>query len=541
MTFDVKNLPDDVEALKRIIESQNISFQKIIDSKTRELDIHKNSLREEKFRVELLEERIHSLESRLFSKKSEKLGPIEEIQSVLFNEIESLHDSEPELSLDEETVTVPEHTRTKKRRKSIPDYLPRREVIIDIDESEKVCGCGAAKSRIGEEVSEKVDYIPAKAFVRRAIRPKYACRKCQGTEDEGQPVSIAPLPHSLMGKSILAEGIFGHIIVSKFADGLPFHRQETILRRAGVEISRKVMATTAIRVAESLEPLRNLLLNEIKNAYLLGVDETRFQVLKEPGKRADQLSFLWHILAHTREGPVPVFLYRSDRSAKFLEDILGGFTGSVITDGYASYNFLDARIGIIHAGCNAHARRKFVEADKVSKGNPETLSVLNLYANIYKIESDWKKSSGDIAEIRTLRKEKSTPLMEKLKSKLDELSHSVNPSGNLGKAVSYTLDEWKRLTKFLDNPEIPIDNNGTENGIRPFVIGRKNWLFADTQSGAHASALYYTLIEGAKAAGLDPSVYMSYLLYNAPRAVTEEDWRALLPIKLKGKELILPG
>jgi len=537
VSIDLKNLPDDVETLKRIIENQNVALKE----KEEKLEEQNTSLRNAKIELKVLQEKVNLLISRLFSKKSEKLGPVEEIQSVLFNEIESLYDSEPEFPLDEESVTIEAHTRSKKRRKSIPDDLPRREIIIDIDESEKTCGCGAVKACIGEEISEKIDYIPAEAFVRRTIRPKYACRKCQGADDEGQPVSIAPVPPTIMGKSILAEGIFGHIIVSKFADGLPFHRQEGILRRAGIEISRKVMAENAIRVSEGLEPLKKLLLEEIKNAYHLGIDETRFQVLKEPGKRPDQMSFLWHILAHTREGPVPVFLYRPDRSAKFLEDILDGFTGSVITDGYASYNFLNSKNNIIHAGCNTHARRKFVEADKVSKNNPDTLKVLNLYAKIYKIESEWKKLSQDLSVLGELRKEKSKPLMDELKLHLDKLSVSVNPSGNLGKAVSYTRDEWCKLTKFLVHPEIPIDNNAVENGIRPFVIGRKNWLFADTQSGAHASALFYTLIEGAKAADLDPSVYMSYLLYNAPRAVTESDWRALLPISIKGKNLTLPG
>ena len=523
MSINLKNLPDDIEELKRIIESQN------------------TSLRNEKFKVKVLQERVDLLTSRLFSKKSEKLGPVEEAQSVLFNEIEFLYDSEPELALDEETVTIETHTRSKKRRKSIPDDLPRREIIIDIDESEKTCGCGTIKSRIGEEISEKVDYIPAEAFVRRTIRPKYACRKCQGADDEGQPVTIAPVPPSIMGKSILAEGIFGHIIVSKFADGLPFYRQEGILRRAGIEISRKVMATTAIRVAEELEPLKKLLLEAIKNAYLLGIDETRFQVIQEPGRRAEQMSFLWHILAHTREGPVPIFLYRTDRSAKFLTEILQGFSGSIITDGYGSYHFLDSMEDVIHAGCNTHARRKFVDADKVSKNNPDTVDVLNLYAKIYKIESDWKKSSQNLEQLRTIRAEKSKPLMDELKSHLDGLSQSVNPSGNLGKAVSYTLGEWQRLTKFLDHPEIPMDNNGAENGIRPFVVGRKNWLFAYRPSGAHTSALFYSLIEGAKAVDLDPSIYMSYLLYNAPKMITEDDWRALLPINLKGKNLTLSG
>ena len=173
MSIDLKNLPDDIEELKRIIESQNVAFEK----QTIELEEQNTSLRNAKIELKVLQEKVNLLISRLFSKKSEKLGPVEEIQSVLFNEIESLYDSEPEFSLDEETVTIETHTRSKKRRKSIPDDLPRREIILDIDEAEKTCGCGAVKSRIGEEISEKIDYIPAEAFVRRTIRPKYACRK----------------------------------------------------------------------------------------------------------------------------------------------------------------------------------------------------------------------------------------------------------------------------------------------------------------------------------------------------------------------------
>jgi len=305
VSIDLKNLPDDIEELKRIIETQNVAFEMqsvALKEKEEKLEEQNTSLRNEKFKVKVLQEKVDLLTSRLFSKKSEKLGPIEEIQSILFNEIESLYDSEPELALDEETVTI----------------------------------------------------------------------------------------------------------------------------------------------------------------------ET-----------------------HTREGPVPVFLYRPDRSAKFLEDMLDGFTGSVITDGYASYNFLNSKKNIIHAGCNTHARRKFVEADKVSKNNPDTLKILNLYSKIYKIESDWKKLSHDLSELKKMRQEKSKPLMDELKLHLDKLSASVNPSGNLGKAVSYTRDEWCKLTNFLDHPEIPIDNNAVENGIRRFVIGRKNWLFADTPSGAHASALFF--------------------------------------------------
>lgn len=532
MVRDITNLPDDVESLKKIIAEQN---QKFIESHR----VIQEKYHSEKIKNRILEEKLTLLELRLFSKKSEKFSSFEETQAVLFNEIEVLADSPPLLPLEREAPAASGSSKPVKKR-SIPDDLPRVVKIIEPPDSEKLCGCGTEKIRIGEEVCEKVDYIPARAFVRRTVRPKYACRKCRGTEDEGQPVAIAPVPPSLLGKSILGEGLFGHIIVSKFADGLPFHRQESILRRAGIEVSRKTMAQQAIKVAELLSPLHDLLLAEIRNADLLGVDETRFQVLKEKGRRADQLSFLWHIRVVSRAGPIPIFLYRPQRSAKFLEDLMEGFSGPVITDGYGSYNFLSDRPGIVHAGCNAHARRKFVEADKVSPDNAETRRVIRLYSEIYRVESDWKKEESDQSRLLALRNERTRHLVEELKELLNRLSITVNPASALGKAVSYTLGEWHKLVRFLDDPVIPLDNNAVENGIRPFVIGRKNWLFSDTPGGAHASALFYTLIEGAKAAGLDPSIYMSYLLYHAPYAIGEADWRALMPINLKGKDLSLP-
>lgn len=528
MSFDSGSLPDDIEELKRIIANQNNLLEE-----------RNAALRDYSIEVKILKEKVTLLQSRLFSKKSEKLGPIEQRQALLFNEIETLHDSHPELPLDEEPVIVTSPQRNKKRKKRIPDDLERREEIIDIPETEKLCSCGSEKARIGEEVCEKIEYIPAEVFVRKIIRPKYACRQCYGADDEGQPVAIAPVKPSLLGKSILSEGIFGHMIVSKFADSLPFYRQEVIFRRAGIEISRKTMAMTAIRVAQALSPLQSLLYRQINEASVIGIDETVFQVLKEPNKRADQLSYLWHILAHTREGPVPLFFYRSNRSSAFLTEILSDYKGAIVTDGYNGYNILQSRREIVHAGCNAHARRKFIEAGKVVKGNADIDTVLELYRQIYKIESDWRESHQDLKELARLRDKQTRPLMVELKNIISKQDASYNPSGHYGSAIKYTLNIWPQLTAFLDSPEIPIDNNQVENGIRPFVVGRKNWLFAVTTSGAHASALFYTLIEGSKAAGLNPSLYMHYLLKNASVAVTEADWEALLPLKLKNKDFLL--
>lgn len=528
MDLRTTELPSDVKELKRLILAQSEALNKA-DERIQSLE---NSYRIEK---NILEDKIKDLIARLYSRKSEKLSKFEISQSLLFNEIEQIASQGPELAFDDETdsISVSGHKRNKKGRRSIPDDLPRRERLVDIPEEEKLCSCGAMKTRIGEETSEKIDYIPAEAFVWRIIRPKYVCNCCHGEDDEGMAVSIAPMPPSITGKSILAEGLFGHIIVSKFADALPFYRQEIILRRAGVEISRNTMATLAINVYERLLPLKRIIESTIKSAHLLGIDETRFQVMNTPGRSNTQLSYMWHIRAMTRDGPLPYFTYRPTRSASFLGDFLSGFKGAIITDGYSSYNLFDSWENVTHAGCNSHARRKFVESEKVAPGNPVVKQILSLYQKVYRIEAELRNENADLELILERRQNDSGPLMESLNKLLISLYGNVNPQGRLGNAVSYTLKEWSKLIRFLDNPHIPIDNNFVENGIRPFVLGRKNWLFANTPDGATASAFYFTLIEWTRTLKLDPYLYMSYLFRNAPYAVTENDWKALLPSNIE--------
>src|SRR5512135_645094 len=523
MAMGLENLPSDVEELKRIIAEQSQQF-----------DSQLNVIRSEN---RVLREQVRDLKSRLFGKKSEKLTPFEIEQARLFNELEFIQAEPPELPFDAPKTQVASHERSP-RRKSIPDHLPREDRVIDVPESEKVCSCGVVKARIGEETSEKLEYIPAKAFVIRTVRPKYACRACKGADDEGQPVVIAPAPVSIMGRSMMAEGFFAHVLVSKFDDGLPFYRQEKIFRRADIEISRRTMAETAIRVYENLKPLQELLYREILSAYLLGIDETTTKVLKEPGRRAEAKSYMWHIQASMRAGPIPIYIYRETRSAEFLDDFLKGYSGPIISDGYRSYNRWNDSETIVHAGCHAHARRKFVEAEKVSPGNTDTRQVIDIYRKLYEVEASWKKEKGTLERLAELRNLRSRPLIHRLEEMLRYLSTTVNSQSKLGTAISYTLGEWPKLLRFLDNPEIPIDNNAVENGIRPFVIGRKNWLFNDSVGGAHASAFFYTLIEGAKAAGLNPYLYMTHLLQSAASAQTEEEWRALLPLCLKDNDLL---
>lgn len=526
MDSRLKDLPNDVDELKQLLVQQNERIALLERS-------------EKTFRIEnkLLEEKIKDLIARLYSRKSEKLGKFDTTQTRMFDEIEQIEGRGPELLPDEDTDSVSGHKRQKKKNRAIPDDLPRRERIIDVTDEEKFCSCGAEKMRMGEEISEKVDYIPAKAFVWRTIRPKYVCNRCHGEDDEGMVVSIAPMPPAITGKSILAEGLFGHIIVSKFADALPFYRQEGILRRAGVEIGRATMATLAINVYQKLFPLKQIAESLLRKADLLGIDETRLQVLKEPGRSSAQLSYMWHLLARTRDGPIPYFIYRPTKSAGFLDELISGYEGPIITDGAETFNRFNSWPGVIHAGCNSHARRKFVEAEKVSPGNPCVRDILKIYSALYRIEAELRKNKVGPEQILNRRTEESGPLMEKLKEILISLSGSANPQNKLGRGISYTLKEWPKLIKFLTNPDIPIDNNDVENRIRPFCVGRRYWLFSCTPNGAEASAFYYTLIEWAKACKLDPYLYMSHLFRKAPYAITDDDWIALMPLHIKPEDL----
>jgi len=516
----IDNLPDDILKLKEIIQQQN----------------NENKL---------LNEQIRLLNTRLFAKKSEKLNPYDDFQARLFNETESIISEGPELEfvVEGNEINVPAHKRNKPGRKPIPDHFPRKENIIDISPAEKICSCGAEKSRIGEETSEKLDIIPQKVIVIRTIRPKYACRKCKGQDDEGTVVAIAPLPESITGKSILSPDFLASLIISKFFDGLPYYRQSGILGRSGIEISRMSMASTTSKVFKKLLPLQEAFERLIKQSYLVGIDETRVQVLKELGRKATSLSYMW-VFRGLLEGKNPLiyFRYEQTRSPSFLYDFMSGYQGIVQTDGYAGYNIFDNWPGVTHVGCMAHARRMFTDAEKANGGKDKNiLQVLNIIRKLYRYESDARDQGFPLKTINDMRQSNSKPVLDNLHSLLTSLSIETNPGGYVGKAVNYTLGQWEKLSKYIDDGRIPIDNNMVENAIRPFVIGRKNWLFSDSPDGAHASAFFYSLLITAQAQKINVNEYMKSLFREALFAKSDEDWEKLLPIKENWPNLVTGG
>jgi len=502
-------------------------------------EAEKESLREEyESALSILHEQVRHLYNQLFGRKSEKTygGPP---QLLLFDMPEPDPESEPE-----EQVEVPAYTRKKSGRKPLPEKLPRVEVIHDIDEQEKVCACGAQLTRIGEEVSEKLDIIPAIIRVIKHIRPQYSCKSCEGIEDDGPTVKIAPVPPQIIPKGIASGGLLAHILTAKFEDALPFYRQEKQFTRLGVELGRATMCNWAMKAAEACKPLLQLLQQDVLSGPLINVDETIVQVLNEPGRSPTTKSYMWIFRGGEPHKPSLMYQYHPTRSGGVASAFLRDYQGVVQTDGYVGYDFLDTMKGITHLGCWAHVRRKFMDAQKGRGMSVKKIGsvdvALGFIRKLYAIEKKAKAQNLDPSQLIQLRKKEAGPVLDTFRIWLEKKSLHVVPKSLLGKAVAYTLSQWDRLIRYMDHGAATPDNNLAENSIRPFVIGRKNWLFAGTPEGASASAAIYTLVETAKGCGLDVYQYLRYLFEHLPLVQSEDDHRKLLPHQLTTEQLALP-
>jgi transposase len=508
MNLELEKLPDDALSLKQIIASQ----QQKIDH---------------------LQEMLRLFQNERFGPKSEaRVDAVNPNQLQLFTPQVPVEPIAPE-----EKLRVKGHTRIKRGRKPLPEDLPRVDVVHDIPDEQKLCACGATLSRIGEDVSEKLDYTPAKLQVIRNIRLKYACKCCEGVEDEGPTVKIAPPAVQLIPKSIAAEGLLAHIAVSKFADALPLYRQQKILARLGVDIPRATMANWMMLAAERCQPLIELLVEEIRSGPLINIDESPFQVLNEPGRSNTTKSYVWVFCGGPLNAPVALYQYHPTRSGQLALDLLNGYQGYIQTDGYSGYDHLSTDPSIEHLGCLVHARRKFVEVNKSrkkvrgKKAKTKGLAdeALDFIGELYQVEKYARVNGLSYDQILELRDEKARPILERFKTWLDTHHPQVPPKSLLGKAIQYTLNQWDRLVVYLEAGFLKPDNNVAENAIRPFVLGRKNWLFAGGPKGAQASATMFSLIETAKANGLEPYKYLRYVFEKLPSANTIDELRELLP------------
>lgn len=500
----------------------------------RQIDVLHGQVQRVEKENDFLREQLRLLTAQLYGRKSERLPPGKSPQLMLFDEPAGPAEEAGEES-EAATVAVPAHRRTRAGRKPIPDHLPRVEIVHDVTEEEKRCGCGADKSRIGEDVAEQLDIIPAQIQVLRHIRPKYACRHCEGVEGAGPTVVIAPPPAQLIPKSIASAGLLAYILVGKFADALPFYRQEGMFKRLGVEINRTSMCAWSVQAGLACQPLLDLLGREIRSGPLINIDETTVQVLDEPGRHPTRKSYMWIFRGGTGDRPALEFVYHPGRQGSVAAEYLGDYQGYVQTDGYSGYDFLDSRNGIVHLGCWAHVRRKFVDVLKAA-GNLRSRQKTGVAEEaverikaLYAVEHEAGEAGLDADGIARLRQEKAQPLIAALHEWLRERFAEVPPKSLLGKAIGYTLGQWPRLSHYLTDGRLRMDNNLAENAIRPFVVGRKNWLFSGNAAGARASAALYSLIETARANKLEPYWYLRHVFERLPLATNEEDLRALLP------------
>lgn len=487
-------------------------------------------------RTSVLEDELRLLRHKIFGRRSERLSVEEELQSRLFDEAECV-DEQRIATMAAPTVEVAAHRRAKGGRKPLPADLPREERVHDIPEEEKTCSCGQPLVRIGAETSEQLEFIPQQIKVIRHVRPKYACTHCEGV-GSAKPVKIAPVPAQIIPKSIVTPGLLAYVLVSKFCDAIPFYRQEKQFRRIGVELSRVDFSHWAIQAARQCDPLIEEFLDEIRAGPVVQMDETRLQVMKERGRPDTAKSFMWVLRGGAPESPVIVYRYHPTRSARVPFEYLSEYKGYLQTDGYDGYCDAGALPGIVHVGCLAHTRRKFDEAAKATKKPGSAQEALGRIAKIYGIERELRGQELEPDTFLRTRKQQVLPLLTDFKKWLDMKALQVPPSTLLGKAVGYALGEWDKLVRYLDSPYLTPDTNLVENAIRPFVLGRKNWLFSGSPRGAHASATLFSLIETAKSCGLEPYRYLKYVFSKLPLVRTLEDYRALTPYNLDTEDFV---
>jgi transposase len=494
---------------------------------------------------DLLQEKLKALTHRLFGAKSEVAGDVPPQKDLFFNEAEALSTTAGPASEepvdDGKTTTVAEHKRQAKRgRKPLDPALPREVIRHELAEGERVCPHdGALLREIGVETAEQLDIIPQQVRVIRHERVKYACPCCDGA------MRLASRPAQVIPKGLFTESALAWIATSKYLDGLPLYRQAVLLGRfGGTDIARNTLAASMVRVGLSTQPVINLLRDELLDSPFIFGDETELQVLKEAGRSAQAKSYLWAQMTDGsgREGKGPrirLFAYAPSRSTATANELYAGVRpGAVLmTDGYEPYDTIADRHGLIHLGCWVHARRRFHEALQAlpkDRRGPEQLPArfIDLIGKLYHFEAEATRAEVDAIERGRRRRELSAPVLQDIERLLLANVDAVLPKSLLGQALHYLASQWPKLIRFIDDGRYSLDNNGQENAIRPFCVGRRNWLFADTVAGANASANLYSLLQTCVVNGIDAWRYLRALLIALPAAKTADDYAALLPWRI---------
>jgi len=461
--------------------------------------------------------------------------PQEVLQNeLLFNEAEAQADPQlPEPTVEQVTAR---RRKTRGKREVQLAALPVEQVRYELPENEQVCPhCTGQLHEMGEEVRREIKIVPAQAIVVEHQQVKYACRHCALHDISRAPLT-APMPTPAFPNSLASPSVVAFVMNQKFELALPLYRQEQSFKDLGLELSRQTMANWVIRGAALLDPVYDRLHQLLVAGDVLHADETVLQVLNEPGRKATTDSRMW-VYCSGRDGPdgqpapsIVLYDYQTTRGAEHPIRFLKDFRGFVHADGYSAYEKLP---DVTPVGCWAHARRKFDEALKslppTSRAGKPAESRIGLgYCNkLFGVERELRWSTP--AERYAARQEKSVPIINEFHAWLEQQAIQALPKSLLGKAVGYCLHQWPKLTAFLEDGRLEIDNNRCERAVKPFVIGRKNWLFANTPKGARSSAVIYSIVETARENNLRPMDYLTLLFERLPSLRNADDIDALLP------------
>lgn len=518
MKIDANSLPNDPEKLKKMLLELQADTTRALAEKDKELAKQHEI-------IHGLLERYEISRRKAFGKSSEQNPGSGET----FNEAEETLDEADKALLGEVDSKQASIINNKPKRKPLPKDLPRKVVTIDLSVDEQVCDCcQSSLHKIGESRSEKLEFVPAHIKVIETVRPKYACKECEKTGIANH-IKTAPMPSTPIPKGIATASLLSQLITAKYQYGLPLYRQESMFNDYGISLSRQTMSDWLIRCSELLMPLYDLFKSQLLAQAVIHADETPLKVIREE----KTTSYMWVYccgedkLNNNKTKNIVLYDYHNSRAAQCPITFLDGYSNYLQVDGYAAYGKTNA----ILAGCMAHARRKFIDA-KTAQGKNKTGKadvLLSLIGKLYGIESNIKTKTSD--EKHQVRQDKSKPILDKINTWVANNREKIPPKSKLGEALTYWHNQAHKLETYLKDGRINIDNNRAERAVKPFVIGRKNWLFSNTSRDANASAILYSFVETAKANGLLVDSYLQTCLNEL--AKKPESLEHLLPWNIK--------
>ena len=497
----------DTQAKQLDTQAQQLDTQaKQIHADAKELDYSRR-------KIQLLEERLRLARIAKYGKASEKLSDLQlellELEPGVSSEevqAESERESLPQSDKPEDESASQQKRRRHPGRQTLPSHLPRVEKIIACTPDRCICGgCGRETTIIGYEESDVLDVKPAEYFVHVTKREKRACKQC-----EEQGIAVAPTPECIIPKSLVSDQVIIDTVVGKYCDSLPIYRQSVILKRdTGLYIGRSTMDGWIMRVGELLQPIVRVMRIKLLDGSYIQADETPVGVQMHDKRGKNHKSYLWQYGA---PGDSVVFDFRMGREREGPKQFLGQFNGLLQTDGYAAYEDDIGGPKMVHACCLAHARRKYVDAVKIDPKDRDSVSIVKLMDELFAIDARARAEKMDHAQRHLLRQENAPALLEELHKQILAAQAKVLPKSVAGKAAKYTLTLWKKLTLFLEYPELELSNNLAENSMRPIAIGRRNWIHLGSKEAGPKVAAIFSIVESCRRIGLPIREYLAAVL-----------------------------